>query len=191
MKKKEKQKDLKEEKKPQQETAEKEVSNVEKQEEKVDQEDNIDKEVPANEEDPCDKLTKELADWQDKYVRLSAEFDNFRKRTLKEKMDLISGGSEKAVLAILPVVDDLERAVANTKDEGVTLILNKMMDALKTLSVEKIESNGKEFDVEIHDAIAKFPAQEDDMKGKIIDVIKNGYRLGEKVIRHAEVVVGE
>jgi len=182
VKKKEKQKEeIKEEKKIEQPT----TSEPEQQEPKEEES------VSEPEEDPCDKLTKEVAEWQDKYARLSAEFDNFRKRTLKEKMDLISGGSEKAVLTILPVVDDLERAVANTKDEGVTLILNKMLDALKSLSVEKVESMGKEFDVEIHNAIAKFPAQEEDMKGKIIDVVKNGYRLGDKVIRHAEVVVGE
>lgn len=147
------------------------------------------------EEDPCVKLSQQLTEWQDKYARLSAEFDNYRKRTLKEKMELVTGGSEKAVLAILPAVDDLERAVANIKDEnlkeGTSLILKKMMDALKSLSVEKIDAIGKELDVELHNAIAKFPAQKEEDKGKIIDVVKNGYRLGEKVIRHAEVVVGE
>lgn len=184
-------KKVKKEKQPQEEEmVNQETSQEIKNEQQIPEE--TQDELPESEEESqCDKLSKEVAEWQDKYARLSAEFDNFRKRTLKEKMDLIVGGSEKAVLALLPVVDDLERAVANTKDEGVTLILNKMMDALKSLSVVKIESQGQEFDVEVHNAIAKFPAADDEMKGKIIDVVKNGYRLGEKVIRHAEVVVGE
>lgn len=147
------------------------------------------------EENETDNLSRQLAECQDKYARLSAEFDNYRKRTLREKMDLIEGGSKKAVLAILPVVDDLERAVKNiadeTQKEGVELILKKMMDALKSLSVEKIEAMGLDFDVEVHNAITKFPAPSEEQKGKVIDVIKNGYRLGQEVIRHAEVVVGE
>ncbi len=183
---------------PQKEAAETENVAVEQQNaetEKQQEEETKSEESEQNEEDLCDKLTRQLADCQDKYARLSAEFDNYRKRTLKEKMDLVTGGSEKAVLAVLPVVDDLERAVANIKDEtlkeGVNLILKKMMDSLKSLSVEKIDALGLELDVELHNAIAKFPVEEEEKKGKIIDVVKNGYRIGEKVIRHAEVVVGE
>lgn len=135
----------------------------------------------------------------DKYLRLSAEFDNFRKRTLKERMELIKSAGEDVLLNILPVVDDFDRAIKsmdNVKEvdavkDGVDLIYGKFIEFLKSRGVKEIEAIGNEFDTDLHDAVTKIPAPEDNLKGKVIDVIEKGYQLNEKVIRFAKVVVGE
>ncbi len=151
-----------------------------------------------NETDNSAQLTAEIAEWKDKYVRLSAEFDNYRKRTLKEKLELMQTGGEDVVKAILVVLDDFERAlkametaedVAAVK-EGVLLIAQKFRDTLRSKKVEEIDAMGKELDTDFHEAIAKIPADENN-KGKIVDVIQKGYTMGGKVIRHSKVVVGD
>ena len=140
----------------------------------------------------------EAEEWKDKYLRLSAEFDNYRKRTLREKMELIESGGEDVIKLMLGVMDDFDRAlnamqsatdVASVR-EGVELISQKMRDALKTKGVSEIEAVGEVLDTDLHEAVAKFPAG-DDKKGKVIDVVQKGYKLKDKVIRYAKVVVGE
>lgn len=146
-----------------------------------------------------DKMADEVSVWQDKYVRLSAEFDNFRKRTLKEKMDLISNGGEDILKAIIPVVDDFERAIAalgaNTEmtaeQEGIQLIYQKLTDVLKSKNVVQIDALDRPLDVDFHDAVAKVPTDDSAKKGVVIDVVQTGYMLGDKVLRFAKVVVGE
>lgn len=146
----------------------------------------------------CDKTTSEAEEWKDKYLRLSAEFDNYRKRTLREKMELIESGGEDVIKSMLAVVDDFDRAMAAMQTatdvvsvrEGVELIRMKMNDALKGRGVAEIEAVGLPLDTDLHEAVAKFPAG-DDKKGLIIDVVQKGYKLKEKVIRYAKVVVGE
>lgn len=145
-----------------------------------------------------DKMADDAAQWRDKYMRLSAEFDNFRKRTLKEKMELISSASEDVIKVLLPVVDDFERAICaaeKTSDldairQGVVLISNKLHDTLKVKGLKEIEALGKELDTDFHEAIAKIPAEKK-QKGKIVDVVQKGYKINDKVIRHCKVVVGE
>ncbi len=154
--------------------------------------------IPQEEKDPLDVALEEIATLKDKYLRQVAEFDNYRKRTLKERAELILNGSEKAVKAVLPVVDDMERALANgekTDDpqvlrEGMQLIYNKMMKTLEGLGVTKIETDGADFDTDLHAAEALVPGMGDDKKGKVIDCIETGYKLNDKVIRHAKVAVG-
>ncbi|MBO7197839.1 MAG: nucleotide exchange factor GrpE [Tidjanibacter sp.] len=140
----------------------------------------------------------EAEEWKDKYLRLSAEFDNYRKRTLREKMELIESGGEDVIKAMLAVADDFDRAlgamqtatdVASVR-EGVELIHLKMKETLKGRGVSEIEAIGLPLDTDLHEAVAKFPAG-DDKKGLIIDVVQKGYKLKEKVIRYAKVVVGE
>ncbi len=146
-----------------------------------------------------DKMAEACREWQDKYVRLSAEFDNFRKRTLKEKMDLVASGGEEMIRAIIPVVDDFERAIAALEGkehvaaecEGIRLIYQKFLDILKSKGVTPIEAMGKMLDVDFHDAVAKVPVPEAERKGTVIDVVQTGYLLKDKVIRFAKVVVGE
>ena len=139
----------------------------------------------------------EAEQWKDKYIRLVAEFDNYKKRTLKEKSELILNGSEKTVAAILPILDDFERATADkTEDpqaikEGYELIYKKFLKALETLGVNKIETDNADFDVDYHEAIAMVPGMGDDKKGKVIDCVQTGYTLNDKVIRHAKVAVGQ
>lgn len=160
----------------------------------------------AEGEEPSDKKTVEAEDYKKKYeelnethLRLRAEFDNYRKRTLREKADLIKSGGETALTNLLPIVDDFERALQNigqTEDvtavkEGVDLIYSKFMSYLEHQGVKPIEAIGKTFDTELFEAIATIPAPEADMKGKVIDCVQTGYMLNEKVIRHAKVVVGE
>jgi molecular chaperone GrpE len=139
-----------------------------------------------------------IADAKDKYLRLSAEFDNYRKRTLKEKAELIKNGAEKTLSAILPVLDDLERAVktpaseeTKAMHEGIELIFNKFVKVLAQEGLQKIETEGKAFDTDFHEAIALIPAQSDDQKNQILDCVQTGYTLNEKVIRHAKVVVAQ
>jgi molecular chaperone GrpE len=142
--------------------------------------------------------TREAQEWKDKYMRLSAEFDNYRKRTLKEKMDLIASGGEDVIKAMLPVIDDIERALSAMESAmdvesartGVALIAQKLKDTLQTKGVQEIESLGAALDTDLHEAIAKI-STEKGKKGKIVDVVQKGYKLGDKVIRHAKVVVGE
>ena len=132
-------------------------------------------------------------------MRLSAEFDNYRKRTLKEKMDLMSSAGEDVIKSLLPVMDDLERALAATEKasdvaavrEGVVLISNKLRDTLRGRGLAEIEAVGQELDTDFHEAVAKIPAQDETQKGRIIDVVQKGYKLNDKVIRHSKVVVGE
>jgi len=142
---------------------------------------------------------KELEELKDKYLRSVAEFDNYRKRTLKEKTELILNGGEKVLTALLPIMDDLERAADNiaksndveTLKEGVSLILDKFSKTLATQGLQKIDTAGKEFDTDFHEAIALVPAQEEAQKNHVIDCVQAGYMLNDKVIRHAKVVVGK
>ena len=148
-------------------------------------------------DDELSKAKEEIAQLKDKYLRAIAEFDNYKKRTLKEKAELLLNGSEKTVSSILPVLDDFERALAdNTEDpkamkEGMTLIFNKFVKILEGLGVKKIETEGKDFDVDYHEAVAMVPGMGDDKKGKVIDCVQTGYQLNDKVIRHAKVAVGQ
>ena len=154
--------------------------------------------TPAEEQlDPLTAAQNEAEQWKDKYIRLVAEFDNYKKRTLKEKSELILNGSEKTVAAILPILDDFERATADkTEDpqaikEGYELIYKKFLKALETLGVNKIETDNADFNVDYHEAIAMVPGMGDDKKGKVIDCVQTGYTLNDKVIRHAKVAVGQ
>lgn len=154
--------------------------------------------TPAEEElDPLVAAQNEAEQWKDKYIRLVAEFENYKKRTLKEKSELILNGSEKTVAAILPILDDFERATADkTEDpqaikEGYELIYKKFLKALETLGVNKIETDNADFNVDYHEAIAMVPGMGDDKKGKVIDCVQTGYTLNDKVIRHAKVAVGQ
>lgn len=155
-------------------------------------------ETPAKEElDPLVAAQNEAEQWKDKYIRLVAEFENYKKRTLKEKSELILNGSEKTVAAILPILDDFERATADkTEDpqaikEGYELIYKKFLKTLETLGVHKIKTDNADFDVDYHEAIAMVPGMGDDKKGKVIDCVQTGYTLNDKVIRHAKVAVGQ
>ena len=149
-------------------------------------------------EDELVKLASEVAEGTDQYVRLQAEFDNYRKRTLREKMELVETGGKDVLLAMLPVKDDVERAVAamfKTEDlesvrQGVQLIAQKFTEALKQRGVTQIEVVGQPFDEEVAEAVARFAAGEE-QKGLVIDCVQTGYRLGERVLRFAKVVVGE
>ena len=147
--------------------------------------------------DPMAAAQSEAEAWKDKYIRLVAEFDNYKKRTLKEKSELILNGSEKTISSILPILDDFERALSDkTEDpvaikEGFELIFKKFLKTLETLGVKKIETNDTDFDVDYHEAIAMVPGMGDAMKGKVIDCVQTGYTLNDKVIRHAKVAVGQ
>ena len=144
------------------------------------------------------KAEAEAAEWRDKYLRLQAEFDNYRKRTLKEKMSLVESGGENVIKALLPVVDDVDRALAAMEKSddvealrgGVRLISQKFNEVMRQQGVSEIEAVGKEFDVDVHEAVARFPIDGKN-SGEIIDVVQKGYKLGDKVIRYAKVVVAE
>ena len=146
-----------------------------------------------------EKANAEIEDQKDKYLRLSAEFDNYRKRTMKEKAELILNGGEKTISSILPIVDDFERALKNMETatdvaavkEGVELIYNKFMSVLAQDGVKVIETKEKPLDTDFHEAVAVIPAPDKALKGKILDCVQTGYMLNDKVIRHAKVVVGE
>ena len=150
-------------------------------------------------EQPENDAAAQLDELKDKYLRLSAEFDNYRKRTLKEKAELIKTGGEKVVCSILPILDDMERAIKNMEaseaaaamKEGVELIYAKFLKVLHEDGVEKIETENATFDTDFHEAIALVPAPDEEKKGKILDCVQNGYKLNDKVIRHAKVVVGQ
>ncbi len=149
------------------------------------------------EEDPLEKANKEIADLKDKYLRTLAEFDNYKKRTLKEKTELILNGGEKTVKAVLPVLDDFERALKDKSEDpkaikdGVSMIFNKFVKTLESLGVKKIDTDDKDFDTDFHEAVAMVPGMGDDKKGKVIDCLQTGYTLNDKVIRHAKVAVGQ
>ncbi len=151
------------------------------------------------EKDPLEAANEQIAELKDKYLRSVAEFDNYRKRTMKEKAELIVNGAEKAVSAILPVMDDMERALATaekTEDvealkEGMKLIFQKFEKCLKGLGVNKIETKDADFNTDYHEAVAMVPGMGDDKKGKVLDCVQTGYTLNDKVIRHAKVAVGQ
>lgn len=146
-----------------------------------------------------DKLNAEKAELNDRFLRLFSEFDNYKKRVSKEKLDLISTASEKVIVSILPIIDDFERAItANEKadnidsiKEGFNLIYNKLLQMMKRFDVEEIQAKGEEFNTDFHEAVTHFPAQNEEDKGKVIDVTEKGYKLKDKVIRYAKVVVGQ
>ena len=146
-----------------------------------------------------EELEEKLEQMQDKHLRLQAEFDNFRRRTIKEKADLIKSGGETVLVNILPVIDDFERALGSLKEvpdedagkQGTLLIYNKFQEFLKQNSIKEIEALEQDFDVDLHEAITKIPAPNDDLKGKVVDVVQKGYCLNDKVIRFAKVVIGE
>src|SRR5574344_925276 len=152
-----------------------------------------------NEKSPLEEAQQQIEELKDKYLRSVAEFDNYRKRTLKEKAELILNGSEKAIAAVLPILDDMERAIANgekTEDlnvlrEGMSLIYTKLQKVLESIGVKEIETAEADFDTDVHEAIAMVPGMGDDKKGKVLDCVQKGYKLNEKVIRHAKVAVGQ
>lgn len=151
----------------------------------------------AEEVDPLTKAQQEVEELKKQLLYKTAEFENYRKRTLKEKTELILNGGEKTVTAILPILDDFERAIADKSEdpkaikEGVQMIFNKFVKTLEGLGVKKIDTNDKDFDVDFHEAIAMVPGMGDDKKGKIIDCVQTGYTMNDKVIRHAKVAVGQ
>lgn len=172
-------------------------------EETVGQEASQENEAPLTEEEKLaqelEKANEQIEEQKDKYLRLSAEFDNYRKRTMKEKAELILNGGEKSISSILPIVDDFERALKNMDTatdvaavkEGVELIYNKFMSVLGQNGVKVIETKEQPLDTDYHEAIAVIPAPNEALKGKILDCVQTGYILNDKVIRHAKVVVGE
>ena len=165
--------------------------NAEPSEEKEKEED--------EEKDPLEKALEEIEQLKTQMLYKTAEFDNYRKRTLKEKAELILNGGEKAVSAILPIIDDMERAIENgskTEDpavlrEGMEIIYNKFVKALEGLGVKEIETKDADFNTDVHEAVAMVPGMGDDKKGKVIDCLQKGYQLNDKVIRHAKVAVGQ
>lgn len=192
------------------------MSNVENNEEKVDitkdnaptnEVENAEQNAETAEEqtveeapqETIESVKAELEALKDKYLRAVAEFDNYKKRTLKEKTELILNGSEKTITAFLPILDDMERAIANADkatdlqalEEGWELIFSKFVKVLNTLGVKKIETTDADFNVDYHEAVAMVPGFGDDKKGKVIDCIQTGYTLNDKVIRHSKVAVGQ
>ena len=167
------------------------------------QNDQAEEAAPLTHEEQLEKELEEaqtaIEEQKDKYLRLSAEFDNYRKRTIKEKAELILNGGEKSISSILPVIDDFERAIktmetakdVNAVKEGVELIYNKFMAVLAQNGVKVIETKDQPLDTDYHEAIAVIPAPSEEQKGKILDCVQTGYTLNDKVIRHAKVVVGE
>ena len=164
----------------------------------------VDEETTLNdsaedEQDPLEAALAEIEQLKTQMLYKTAEFDNYRKRTLKEKAELILNGGEKAVSAILPIIDDMERAIENgakTDDvevlrEGMELIYHKMLKALEGLGVKEIETQNADFNTDVHEAVAMVPGMGDDKKGKVIDCLQKGYQLNDKVIRHAKVAVGQ
>lgn len=176
-------------------TADKEKQSEEKHDDKKDKK----KSKKDKDADKVAELEKQVEAMNDKYLRLSAEFDNYRRRTLKEKMELTKTAGESILVNILPVIDDFERAISSMEQglesaavkDGVELIYGKFKEFLNQNGVKEIEANGTEFDTDLHEALTKIPAPSDDLKGKVVDVIQKGYVLNDKVIRFAKVVVGE
>ena len=175
-----------------------EETDKEAESEEADTKEAAEEEKPE-EKDPLEKAQDEIAELKDKWLRSVAEFENYRKRTLKERTELILNGGEKFITAILPILDDMERAIANGKNtddpkvlrEGIELIYQKFMKTLEAQGVRKIETEDADFDTDVHEAVAMVPGMGDDKKGKVIDCLQQGYKLNEKVIRHAKVAVGQ
>jgi molecular chaperone GrpE len=150
-------------------------------------------------EKEIEQLKAEKAELNDRFLRLFSEFDNYKKRVSKEKLDLIATASEKVLVSLLPVIDDFERAIAANEKadnidsikEGFNLIYNKLVQMMKRFDVEEIQAKGEEFNTDFHEAVTHFPAQKEEDKGKVIDVTEKGYKLKDKVIRFAKVVVGQ
>ncbi len=150
-------------------------------------------------EKEIEQLKAEKAELNDRFLRLFSEFDNYKKRVSKEKLDLISTASEKVLVSLLPVIDDFERAIAANEKvddvdsikEGFNLIYNKLVQMMKRFDVEEIQAKGEDFNTDFHEAVTHFPAQKEEDKGKVIDVTEKGYKLKDKVIRYAKVVVGQ
>ncbi len=140
-----------------------------------------------------------LSEINDRYIRLSAEFDNYRKRTLKEKADMIKTAGGEVISDLIPVIDDFERALSvidkavdvNAVKEGLVLIYNKFKEFIKVKGISEIEALNQDFDTDFHEALTKIPAPSEEQKGKVVDVIQKGYKIDEKVIRYAKVVIGE
>jgi molecular chaperone GrpE len=182
-----------------------EINDQEIKEERLEEQDEVKDEAREEEEEPVEEKTKEevleekLAELQDKYLRLTAEYDNYRKRTLREKVELLDGAKEEVFLTILPVLDDLDRALGVVKDakdvnavkEGMELIYGKFSKYLEQQGVKEINALGKELNTDQHEAITKIPVDSKKKKGKVVDVIEKGYMLRDKVIRFAKVVIGE
>ncbi|GAA3000817.1 nucleotide exchange factor GrpE [Prevotella corporis] len=174
-------------------------SQVENTDENTSETQDLSEENPEESEGDTDEneTQESVEEWKDKYIRLYAEFENYKKRTLKEKAELILNGSEKTITAVLPILDDFERAIADkTEDagaikEGFELIFKKFIKTLEGLGVSKIETQDADFNVDYHEAIAMVPGMGDEKKGKIIDCVQTGYTLNDKVIRHAKVAVGQ
>ena len=153
----------------------------------------------TQEKDPLEAANEQIEELKDKYLRAVAEFDNYKKRTLREKTELILNGGEKTIVAILPILDDMERAAASADktddikalEEGWELIFKKLKKILEGMGVKEIETNDADFNVDFHEAIAMVPGMGDDKKGKVIDCVQTGYMLNDKVIRHAKVAVGQ
>lgn len=146
-------------------------------------------ETEASETDKVQEMGEKLAELNDKYIRLYSEYENYRKRTNQEKADLLINGSREMMKAILPVIDDFERALSATEDEGVQLIYNKMMKILEQKGLKAMEVKGEKFDENLHEAITRIPAAEESQKGLVVDVVEKGYYLNDKVLRYAKVVV--
>ena len=178
---------------------EEKVSAQEEQKEHHEKSDKKKKQKKDKKDELLEELNTKLAELTDKHLRLQAEFDNFRKRTIKEKADLIRSGGESVLVNILPVIDDFERALESLKSvseedtgkQGTILIYNKFKEFLKQNNVKEVEALNQEFDVDLHEAITKIPAPNDELKGKVVDVVQKGYLLNDKVIRFAKVVIGE
>ncbi|CAA6802886.1 MAG: Heat shock protein GrpE [uncultured Aureispira sp.] len=158
------------------------------------------KEEPVKEESKLsetERLQKELGEMKDKYLRIYAEFDNYRKRTSKERQNIIKLAAKDSLGALLPAVDDFGRAIRLAEDseekipEGVILIYNKLFKALEQQGIKEMETTGQDFDPELHEALTKIPAPSEELKGKVIDTIEKGYYLNDKIIRYAKVVIGE
>lgn len=169
-----------------------EQQNIEEDEEKK-------KSKKDKKKEKTELLETKLSDLSDKHLRLQAEFDNFRRRTLKEKAELIKSGGESVIITLLPIIDDFERAIDSMKEipdkdsgkQGTVLIYTKFKDFLKQNNVNETEALNKDFDVDLHEAVTKIPAPDKKQKGKVVDVIQKGYMLNDKVIRFAKVVIGE
>ena len=175
------------------------VEETDKEAEASENSENSEDSENPEEQDPLEKAQSEIAELKNQLLYKVAEFENYRKRTLKERAELILNGGEKFITSILPVLDDMERAIENgakTDDpevlrEGMTLIHQKFMKTLESQGVSKIDTENADFDTDLHEAVAMVPGMGDDKKGKVIDCLQQGYKLNDKVIRHAKVAVGQ
>jgi molecular chaperone GrpE len=170
-------------------------TNVENQDMKIENSAEVENVMPSEEA----TFEEKLAEVNDKYLRLSAEFDNYRKRTAREKLEILRNGGEEIIKGLLPVLDDFDRCIDSMETatdiepvkEGILLIQSKLSGFLKSQGLSEIETEDQDFDTNIHDAVTKFPVSDESKKGKIIDIAQKGYKLNDKVIRFAKVIVGE